>query len=263
MMKILAVLNKEFMEHVRSSKLIFLIILIFGGIIMALYTEVGPTADSKNVIGPFFELFTVLCPLIAVLAAMDSITGEREKGALDLVLTKPVPRTSILLGKYINYILIIIPLLILELALAYYYAQWTGISTYRWNLPMPPLSEWLSMVTILTFVTMYYLALMIFISLFARSTATAGIIGVLLMAPSHPLGNEILNRFLMVLQISDISLAPLPLKFAMSIFAGYQRLAISSGSDFFICIISLLVMTLFLLFVSSKVFEKQDITFKA
>lgn len=230
---------------------------------MALYTEVGPTANSTSVIGPFIELFAVLCPLIGIFAAMDAVVGEKERGTLELVLTKPVSATNILVGKFITYVLIIIPLLVLELIFAYYFAQWAGISTYRWNLPMPPLSEWFSMIAILCAITMYFLSLVILVSLFARSTATAGIIGIILMAPSHPLGNEMLKGALVLLNINDLSLAPLPLKFILSIFTGYQRLAISSSTDFWIVLSSLLIITFSLLFISGKIFERQDITFKA
>ena len=262
-MKALAVLQKEFQEHKRNYKLVFLIMLIFGGILMALYTEVGPTANSKNVLDPFFELFAVLCPLIGIFAAMDSVVGEKERGTLELVLSKPVSRLNLLLGKFFNYLLIIIPLLAVELILAYYWAQVSGISTYRWNLPMPPFSQWMSMVTILTAVCMYYVALNILISLFARSTAAAGLIGIILMAPAHPLGGEFLKRGLMLLKLNDLSQLPLPAKFMVSIFGKYQKLALTSVGDFWICLVSLLTITIALLLVSGIIFEKQNVTFKA
>src|SRR5665647_1093395 len=90
----------------------------FGGILMALYTEVGPTANSKSVLDPFFELFAILCPLIGIFAAMDSVVGEKEKGTLELVLSKPISRTNLLFGKFVTYVLIIVPLLVAELVIA-------------------------------------------------------------------------------------------------------------------------------------------------
>lgn len=192
-MKFLAVVQREFQENVRNYKFIFLVMFIFGGILMALYTEVGPTANSKSVLDPFFELFAILCPLIGIFAAMDSVVGEKEKGTLELVLSKPISRTSLLFGKFATYVLIIVPLLVAELVIAYFWAQYSGISTLRWQLPMPPFGQWMSMVGIVTMVSMYYVALTILISLFARSTATAGLMGVVFMAPAHPLGGEFLR----------------------------------------------------------------------
>lgn len=137
-MKITAVIQRELQENLRNYKTIFLLMFIFGGILMALYTEVGPTANSTNVLDPFFELFAVLCPLIGIFAAMDSLVGEKEKGTLELVLSKPLPRRTMLLGKFWAYVLLIVPLLVAELIAAYFWAQVSGISQYRWQLPMSP-----------------------------------------------------------------------------------------------------------------------------
>jgi len=261
-MKIRAVIQREFQEHVRNYKLPFLILLILGGILMALYTEVGPTANSRNVLDPFFELFAVLCPLIGIFAAMDAVVGEKERGTLELVLSKPISRTTLLLGKFCNYLLIIVPLLVGELILAYYWAQISGISAYRWQLPMPPLGQWLAMVVILTAVCMYYVALTIFVSLFARSTAAAGLIGIVLMGPAHPLGGEILRRSLLVLGIQDLAELPVILKPVISIFEKYQKLGLSSIADFWIGVGSLLLITAGLLLLGGQIFERQNITFR-
>ncbi len=99
-MKTVVVIQRELQENLRNYKTLFLLMFIFGGILMALYTEVGPTANSQNVLDPFFELFAVLCPMIGILAAMDAVVGEKEKGTLELILSKPLPRRSLLLGKF-------------------------------------------------------------------------------------------------------------------------------------------------------------------
>jgi len=261
-MKVLAVIKKELTEHVRNFKLPLLVMIIFGAILMALYTEVGPTAKSSSVLDPFLELFLVICPIIGIAAAMDSIVGEKERGTLELVLSKPISRGSLLYGKFATYILIIVPLLAAELILAYYWAQVSGISTLRWQLPMPPLSQWLSMVVILSLVCMYYTALTILISLFAPSTTTAGLVGVLFMTPAHPLGGHVLQVFLRITGWNDFGSAALPFKFVFSVFGKYQKFAVTSTTDFLIGSFSLLILTVFLLFVSGWIFEKQNIAYR-
>jgi ABC-type transport system involved in multi-copper enzyme maturation permease subunit len=82
-LKTLAVMKRELQENLRNYKTVFLLMFIFGAILMALYTEVGPTANSKSVLDPFFELFAVLCPMIGILTAMDAVVGEKEKGDQD------------------------------------------------------------------------------------------------------------------------------------------------------------------------------------
>ena len=261
-MKFFAVVGREFQEHVRNRKLIFLLMIIFGGILMALYTEVGPTANSTNVMDPFFELFAVLCPLIGIFAAMDSVVGEKERGTLELMLSKPIPRGTLLYGKFVNYLIIILPLLIFELIAAYYWAQISGLSAHRWHLAMPPLNQWMSMVAIVTVVAMYYTALTIFISLFAKSTAVAGLIGIVCMTPAHPVGGEFLRLTGLFFGIDIFTQVPLPFKFALSIFSKYQKFAITSPLDLAICIISLLAITIFILLISGLVFERQNVTFR-
>jgi ABC-type transport system involved in multi-copper enzyme maturation permease subunit len=261
-MKFLAVVQREFQENMRNYKFIFLVMFIFGGILMALYTEVGPTANSKNVLNPFFELFAVLCPLIGIFAAMDSVVGEKEKGTLELVLSKPISRSNLLFGKFAAYVLVIVPLLVAELVIAYFWAQHSGISTQRWHLPMPSFGQWMSMVGIVTMVSMCFVALTILISLFARSTATAALMGIVFMFPAHPLGGAFLTGFGKAVGITDFEQVPVLIRPVLSVFSKYQNFALESPLDAWICIISLLLLTIFLLFLSGQIFNRQNITFR-
>ena len=261
-MKFAAVVQREFQEHVRNRKLIFLLMIIFGGILMALYTEVGPTANSTNVMDPFFELFAVLCPIIGIFAAMDSVVGEKERGTLELILSKPISRLTLLYGKFVNYLIIILPLLMIELIGAYFWSQASGLSSQRWHLAMPPFSQWMAMVAILTSVAMYYTALTIFISLFARSTAVAGLVGILFMTPAHPVGGEFLRLTGLFFGIDSFTQVPMLFKFPLSIFSKYQKFAMTSPTDFAICVGSLLAITVFIMFVNGLVFDRQNVTFR-
>jgi ABC-type transport system involved in multi-copper enzyme maturation permease subunit len=173
-LKTLAVMKRELQENLRNYKTVFLLMFIFGAILMALYTEVGPTANSKSVLDPFFELFAVLCPMIGILTAMDAVVGEKEKGTMELVLSKPLPRRSLLLGKFMAYVVMIVPLLVAELIAAYFWAQVSGISQYRWQLLMPPFSQWMTMVAIVTCVSLLFLAITTLISMFAPPWHRAG-----------------------------------------------------------------------------------------
>lgn len=260
--KLLAVTQRELQENLRSYKTIFLLMFIFGAILMALYTEVGPTANSKSVLDPFFELFAVLCPLIGIFAAMDSVVGEKEKGTLELVLSKPLPRWSLLLGKFTAYILLIVPLLVTELIAAYYWAQISGISQYRWHLPMPPLGQWLTLVAIVTCVSMLFVAITMLISMFARSTATTGLCALVFMAPAHPLGGEFLRQVGLLLHVSSFQGLPIVVKFFLSVFSKFQKFALTSPFDSLVCCVSLLIMTIGILIISGLLFERQNIAFK-
>jgi len=260
--KLIAVMQREWQENLRNYKTLFLLMFIFGGILMALYTEVGPTANSSNVLDPFFELFAVLCPMIGIFAAMDAVVGEKEKGTLELVLSKPLPRHSLLLGKYLAYVLMIVPLLVAELIAAYYWAQLSGISQYRWHLSMPPFSQWLTLVAIVTCVSLLFIALTTLISMFAPTTATTALCALVFMAPAHPLGGEFLRQVGLRLNIASFQGLPVAVKFFLSVFSKFQKFALTSPNDAVICCLSLLSMTVVVLFLSSWLFERQNVTFK-
>lgn len=260
--KMAAVMQREMQENLRNYKTVFLLMFIFGGILMALYTEVGPTANSKNVLDPFFELFAVLCPLIGIFAAMDAVVGEKEKGTMELVLSKPLPRRSLLLGKFWAYAVLILPLLIVELIGAYFWAGISGISQYRWQLPMPPFTQWLAMVAIVSCVALFFVALTIFISMLAPSTATAGLCSLVFMAPAHPLGGEFLRQVFLRLHVQDFDGLPLFVKFFLSVFSKYQKYALETTGEALFCCVSLLIMTVIVLLLGSWIFERQNVAFK-
>ncbi len=48
------------------------------------------------------SLVIYLVPLIALILGYDTIVGERERGALELLLTMPISRLEVLLGKYLG-----------------------------------------------------------------------------------------------------------------------------------------------------------------
>jgi ABC-type transport system involved in multi-copper enzyme maturation permease subunit len=260
--KTLAVTQRELQENLRNYKTAFLLMFIFGAILMALYTEVGPTANSQNVLDPFFELFAVLCPLIGILTAMDAIVGEKEKGTLELVLSKPLPRHSLLLGKYLAFVIMIVPLLVVELTAAYYWAQASGISQYRWQMPMPQFGQWMTMVAIVTCVALLFLAITTLISMLAPTTATSALCGLVFMAPAHPLGGEFLRQVGLRLHIDSFAGLPIIVKFFLSVFSKFQKFALTSPNDALLTCVSLLIMTLAVMVVASVLFERQNMAFK-
>lgn len=261
-MKTLAVMKRELQENLRNYKTVFLLMFIFGAILMALYTEVGPTANSKSVLDPFFELFAVLCPMIGILTAMDAVVGEKEKGTMELVLSKPLPRRSLLLGKFMAYVVMIIPLLAAELIVAYFWAQVSGISQYRWQLPMPPFSQWMTLVAIVTCVSLLFLAITTLISMFAPTTATTALCALVFMAPAHPLGGEFLRQVGLRLNVDSFAGLPVIIKFFLSVFSKYQKFALSFPGDARLTCVSLLIMTFMVLLVASIIFERQNVAFK-
>lgn len=53
-------------------------------------------------IASLVSLVIYLVPLIALILGFDAVVGERERGSLDLLLSMPITRTELLLGKFLG-----------------------------------------------------------------------------------------------------------------------------------------------------------------
>lgn len=104
---VLTLAGKEFRDRIRNRwvlavSLIFtvfaLVIAYFGG---AQQGDVG-FRSIEFVIASLVSLVIYLIPLIALILGFDAIVGERERGSLDLLLSMPVTRFELLLGKYLG-----------------------------------------------------------------------------------------------------------------------------------------------------------------
>lgn len=102
---VLALAGKEFRDRLRNRwvlavavvfALFSLLIAYFGG---AQSGEVGFRGIGVTV-ASLTSLAIYLVPLIALLLGFDAIVGERERGTLDLLLSLPITRAEVLLGKY-------------------------------------------------------------------------------------------------------------------------------------------------------------------
>jgi hypothetical protein len=164
-----------------------------------------------------------------------------------------------LLGKFAAYVAALVPLLAAELILVYYWADVSGISADRWQLPMPPLNQWLSMVAILCLQCTLYVAIAVAASLFARTTTSSAMMSMLAIMPSSPMGTEIVKW----LGWTDVGSLSLPAKVMISMVGRYQEYALTSAPDFWICALSLLSLTAVLLLLACRRFEKQDVVFGA
>lgn len=99
--------GKEFWDRIRNRwvlavALVFtvfaLVIAYFGG---AQQGTVG-FRSIEFTIASLVSLVIYLVPLIALVLGFDAIVGERERGSLDLLLSMPITRVELLLGKYLG-----------------------------------------------------------------------------------------------------------------------------------------------------------------
>jgi len=107
MNQIFAVANKEFHDGLRNRWLLSITI-IFAVLSIGL-TYFGSAASGtvgvaslSTTIASLASLAVFLIPLIALLLSYDSFVGEQESGTLLLLLTYPLSKTQLLLGKFIG-----------------------------------------------------------------------------------------------------------------------------------------------------------------
>jgi ABC-type transport system involved in multi-copper enzyme maturation permease subunit len=103
----LAILYYEFLWNLRKKKIVGLFILVFAIVTLELalpplldYYNGVPLTPNSNVVFDFFNrLSGIFLFLIAVATTMNTISGEFETGSITPLLTKPVSKNTIFLGK--------------------------------------------------------------------------------------------------------------------------------------------------------------------
>ncbi len=138
-MSLLTAFKKEWLEQRRSRKfLIAVIVLTFFGMTSPLLAKfmpqmlalipgassiasLVPEPTVQDAVAQYIKNITQFGVLMALLFAMGSVASEKEKGTAALVLTKPLPRSSFLLAKFLALALTFTVALALAGVSAYYY----------------------------------------------------------------------------------------------------------------------------------------------
>lgn len=99
--------GKEFSDRLRNRWVLVVaaIFALFALAIAYLGSSQQGSVGFKGVnvtIASLVSLVIYLIPLIALVLGYDTIVGERERGALDLLLSMPITKLEILLGKFLG-----------------------------------------------------------------------------------------------------------------------------------------------------------------
>ncbi|MDQ9172232.1 ABC transporter permease subunit [Oxalobacteraceae bacterium R-40] len=99
--------GKEFSDRIRNRWVLTVAVIfsLFALAIAYFGSAQQGSVGFKNVdvtIASLVSLAVYLVPLIALLLGYDSVVGERERGSMELLLSMPVTRFEILLGKYLG-----------------------------------------------------------------------------------------------------------------------------------------------------------------
>ncbi len=78
-------------------------------------------------------IFKIVLSALAILFAYNTISGEREDGTLKLVLSNPIPRDTIVLGKYLGGMLSLFPIVLMSLIVALIIALSSPVTAFNGN----------------------------------------------------------------------------------------------------------------------------------
>lgn len=98
------VAKKEFLDNIRNKWIIILTLLLFLLVILFSYVAGanGRLADPQTTAIRLIALSSIIVPLIAIILGFSTISGEAESGSFSVVLSYPVTRLEVLLGKFVG-----------------------------------------------------------------------------------------------------------------------------------------------------------------
>jgi len=105
---IYTIAKKEFMDNIRNRWIILLSVIFVLLIVIFSYLAGGQTGgdkvlgDMQTTVFGLLGISSLLIPLIAIILGFSTISGEAESGALYVVLSYPIRRIEVLLGKLIG-----------------------------------------------------------------------------------------------------------------------------------------------------------------
>ncbi len=99
--------GKEFRDRIRNRWVLSVAVVFTAFALVIAYfgaAQVGSVGfrSIELTIASLVSLVIYLIPLIALILGFDAIVGERERGSLDLLLSLPITRVELVLGKYVG-----------------------------------------------------------------------------------------------------------------------------------------------------------------
>jgi ABC-type transport system involved in multi-copper enzyme maturation permease subunit len=103
------VAKKEFMDNLRNKWIITMTILLF---MLTLAASVlaggGQLGGMEDTVASLIGISALLIPIIGIMLGYSTISGEAENGSLSVLLSYPVRRVEVLLGKFLGLGMVIV-----------------------------------------------------------------------------------------------------------------------------------------------------------
>ncbi len=180
-----ALYHKELADHLKSKRFLILLILIGSTSFASLYGAISGLTDASDSNFLFLRLYTtsgssipsfmsfiaLLGPIIGLALGFDAVNSERAGGTLNRLVSQPIYRDSIIIGKFLAGTAVIAAIIYtMGIALGALGILTTGLK--------PSGEEVLRVLIFLTFTVIYvafWLALAILFSVVCRHSATSAL----------------------------------------------------------------------------------------
>lgn len=174
MKSILAIAKVTFIEQIRNR--LYLIILFFGGSILAASLLLGTLAPGYKV-RVVFDLGLVAIELFglttAIFGAVSLVVQEIESKTIYLLLTRPLPRSSYIIGRYLGLLGAVV-MTMLGMALLHIGTMLSDFGAFKEFMYSTPLWANYPLLLLMSISKMFITAsLALFFSLFATSSVSA------------------------------------------------------------------------------------------
>lgn len=139
---ILLIAAKEFRDGIRNRWVVAITILLAAFALTLSFLGSAPTGAVKTsplavTVVSLSSLTIFLIPLIALLLSYDSIVGEIDRGTMALLLSYPVARHQVIIGKYLGHLGILAVATVLGYGVAGVLSQWATSGDFQLATWMP------------------------------------------------------------------------------------------------------------------------------
>jgi Cu-processing system permease protein len=276
MRNVLLIAGKEIQESLRNRWVLATTLLLAALALTLTLLGSAPTGSVAVqplgvVIVSLVSLSVLLLPLIALLLSHDSIVGEIERGTMLLLLSYPVGRSQVLLGKFVGHIAVLGFATILGYGIAALVLGTTGT-----EIDSDSLLAFLTMVMSSVLLGAVFVAIGYLISSLVRERATAagiaigvwlafvvlydmGLLGLLVIDQGHNISAATLNLLLLANPTDVYRMLNLAGTSGVSTFAGVAALsnAMTLGAVTLLAVLMLWVLLPLLL--AAHIFTRREL----
>lgn len=115
---IFAIIKKEFMDNWRNKWIIAVSAIFLILTLVTSYFSTGKWSDIGVTIAGMETFVILLIPIISLMLGYATIAGEAEEGSLSLLLSYPIDRKEIIIGKFLGLCLVVATTIFLGFGIA-------------------------------------------------------------------------------------------------------------------------------------------------